>query len=164
MKIIVDTREQNPFTFSRFEVETERAALPAGDYSIPGFEDRVAIERKELNDLIACLMNGNRDRFERELAKLRFYDLAAVMVEASLENVSRGHYRSGMKAHSALQSIFAFQVRYRVPFVWAGNRAGAEYTTYWMLEKYLAEIEKRFTLMAQRGGKGSNENEIQSTG
>jgi ERCC4-type nuclease len=144
MRILIDTREQNPLTFERFQVETERATLPAGDYSIAGFQDRVAIERKELNDLIACLMNGNRDRFERELAKLRFYDLAAVVVEASLEDVSNGRYHSEMKPHAALQSIFAFTVRYRVPFVWAGNRAGAEYATYSLLEKYLAEIEKRY--------------------
>jgi DNA excision repair protein ERCC-4 len=110
---------------------------------LPGFEQSVGIERKELNDLISCLMNSNRDRFERELAKLRFYDLATVVVEASLEDVSKGRYRSEMKPHAALQSIFAFQVRYRVPFIWAGNRAGAEYTVFSLLEKFLAEIEKR---------------------
>ena len=144
IKIIVDTREQAPFTFQLFQVETERAALPAGDYSLPGFENHVAVERKALNDLIACLMNGNRDRFERELAKLRFYELAAVVVEASLEDVSKGRYRSEMKAQAALQSIFAFQVRYRVPFVWAGSRAAAEYVTYGLLEKFAAEIRKRY--------------------
>lgn len=144
MKLLVDTREQRPFAFTRFQVETERVTLPAADYSLPGFEDRVAIERKELNDLVACLMNGNRDRFERELAKLRFYDLAAVVVEASLDDVSKGRYRSGMKPHAALQSIFAFQVRYHVSFLFCGNRAGAEYVTYSLLEKYLAEVVKRF--------------------
>lgn len=144
MKIVTDTREQAPFSFSHFQgVETERATLPAGDYSLPGFEDRVAIERKELNDLIGCLMTG-RDRFERELSKLRFFDLSAVVVEASLDNVKNGQYRSEMKPHAALQSIIAFQVRYRVPFVWAGSRAGAEYVTFSLLEKYLAEIEKRY--------------------
>jgi len=49
-----------------------------------------------------------------------------------------------MKAHAALQSIIAFQVRYRVPFVWAGNRQGAEYVTYSLLSKYLREIGERF--------------------
>lgn len=154
MKIIIDSREQRPFNFSRFQVETERATLPAADYSLPGFEDRVAIERKELNDLVACLMNGNRDRFERELAKLRFYDLAAVVVEASLDDVSKGRYRSEMKAHAALQSIFAFTVRYRVPFIWAGNRPGAEYTTFSLLEKYLTEISKRFEAAQKAAQKG----------
>jgi ERCC4-type nuclease len=145
MKILVDSREQLPFSFERFPgVQNERTALPAGDYSLPGFEDKASIERKELNDLISCLMNGNRDRFERELAKLRFYDLAAVVVEASLEDVSKGRYRSEMKPHAALQSIFAFSVRYRTAFIWAGNRAGAEYATFSLLSKYLEEIEKRF--------------------
>ena len=99
MRILIDSREQLPFTFERYQAETEQATLPVADYSLPSFEDRVAIERKELNDIIACLMNGNRERFERELAKLRFYDLAAVVVEASLEDVSEGRFRSEMKPH-----------------------------------------------------------------
>lgn len=145
MRIIIDTREQAPFAFARFqEVAIERAALPTGDYSLPGFEERAAIERKSLEDLIGCLKGNNRDRFERELSRARHYELFAVVVEASLEDVSKGRYRSEMKAHAALQSIFAFQVRYGVPFIWAGNRADAEYVTFSLLEKYLAEIEKRF--------------------
>ena len=156
MVILCDPREQKVYSFDRFGVRTERVTLPAGDYSIPGFEDRVAIERKELNDLISCLMGSNRDRFERELAKLRFYDLSAVVVEATLDDVAKGRYKSEMKAHAALQSIFAFQTRYRVPFVWAGNRAGAEYATYSLLEKYLAEISKRFEIVQKtlKNGEG----------
>jgi len=144
MRILIDTREQQPFSFTRCEVATDLAILPVGDYSLPGFEDRVAIERKSLEDLISCLMGSNRDRFERELYRGRHYDLFAVVVEATLSDVLQGHYRSGMKAHAALQSIIAFQVRYRVPFVWAGNRQGAEYVTYSLLSKYLREIGERF--------------------
>jgi DNA excision repair protein ERCC-4 len=144
MRILIDTREQQPFSFTRYEVATDPATLPVGDYSLPGFEDRVAVERKALEDLISCLMGSNRDRFERELYRGRHYDLFAVVVEATLSDVFRGHYRSGMKAHAALQSIIAFQVRYRVPFVWAGNRNGAEYITYSLLSKYLREIGERF--------------------
>jgi DNA excision repair protein ERCC-4 len=144
MRILVDNREQNPFTFTGYEVDPEPAALPVGDYSLPGFQDRVSIERKELNDLIACLMNGNRDRFERELARGRHYDLFMVVVEASLADVSQGRYRSEMKAQAALQSLLTFQVRYRVSFVWAGNRAGAEYITHGLLAKYLREIGERY--------------------
>ncbi len=144
MKILIDTREQQPYNFSRFEVETDRATLSTGDYSLPGFEDKAAIERKALDDLVSCLMGSNRDRFERELAKLRVYDLAAVVIEATLDDVSKGRYRSQMKAHAAIQSIVSFQVRYRIPFVWCGNRAGGEYITYSLLNKYLYEITKRF--------------------
>lgn len=144
MRILIDTREQAPFTFQGYEVDPETGTLSAGDYSLPGFEDRAAIERKELNDLISCLMNNNRERFERELARARHYELFAVVVEASLADVSQGHYRSDMKPQAALQSIITFQVRYRVPFVWAGNRKGAEYITYGLLSKYLREIGERY--------------------
>lgn len=142
MRVIVDSREQLPYCFDKYQVEIVTSALPAGDYSLIGFESQIAVERKTLDDLIACLMNSNRARFERELTKLRNYDLAAVVVEASLLDVSRGNYRSRMNSHSALQSIVAFQVRYRVPFVWAGNRAGGEYMTFSLLSKYLREIEQ----------------------
>lgn len=143
MRILVDNREKMPLTFTGYEADPEPATLPVGDYSLPGFADRVAIERKELNDLVSCLMNGNRDRFEREFSRGRHYDLFAVVVEASLADVSQGRYRSEIRPQAALQSIITFQVRYRVPFVWAGNREGAEYMTYSFLAKYLREIRER---------------------
>jgi DNA excision repair protein ERCC-4 len=144
MRILVDTREQAPFTFQGYEVAPEPATLPVGDYSLPGFTDRVTIERKELNDLVSCLMNSNRDRFERELARGRHYDLFAMVVEANLADVSQGRYRSDMKPQAALQSIITFQVRYRLSIVWAGNRKGAEYVTHSLLSKYLREIGERY--------------------
>ncbi|MGO9175653.1 MAG: ERCC4 domain-containing protein [Desulfobaccales bacterium] len=144
MKIIVDSREQAPFTFHGYQADPETAALPVGDYSLPGFQDRVAVERKSLDDLVGCLMGSNRERFEKELAKGRHYDLFAVVVEAALADVSQGRYRSDMKPQAALQSIITFMVRYRVPFVWAGSRKAAEYFTFWTLAKYLRELAERF--------------------
>lgn len=146
MRILIDTREQQPFSFTRYEVATEPATLPVGDYSLPGFEDRGAVERKSLNDLVGCLMgkDRDRDRFERELARGRHYDLFAMVVEANLADVSQGRYRSDMKPQAALQSIIAFQVRYRLSIVWAGSREGAEYMTYSLLAKYLREIGERY--------------------
>ena len=146
MKIVIDTREQLAYSSARYQVDTISASLPCGDYSLPGFEDRAAVERKSLDDLIACLMGNNRDRFERELLKAKHYDLFAVVVEATMLDVSRGRYTSKMNSHAALQSILAFHVRYRIPFVWAGNRTGGEYVVHGLLSKYLAEIAKRFEM------------------
>jgi DNA excision repair protein ERCC-4 len=156
MRIKIDTREQQPFTFTRYDVDPETATLPVGDYSLPGFEDRAAIERKSLNDLIGCLMGKDRERFERELARGRHYELFVVVVEASLADVSQGRYRSDMKPQAALQSIITFQVRYRTPFMWAGNRAGAEYMTYSLLAKFLREIGERDKLEV----KGQNNGDL----
>jgi DNA excision repair protein ERCC-4 len=145
VRILIDTREQLPFSFEAYPgATTESAALPCGDYSLPGFEDRVAVERKSIDDLIGCLMNDNRARFERELARARHYELFAVVVEATLGDMAAGRYRSEMRPKSALQSVLTFFVRYGVPFIWAGNRAGAEYVTHSLLSKYLRELEERF--------------------
>ena len=141
--IIADTREQQPYDFSPWEVNVVRAGLPAGDYSLPGFESQVAIERKALDDLIGCLCK-ERARFEKELAKLRAYETAAVIVEASLYDIARGRYLSRMKPEAALQSMTAFHVRYGIPFLFAGDRAGGQYMTYSLLSKYLYEISKRY--------------------
>jgi ERCC4-type nuclease len=49
--LLVDTREQNPFNFSRFQgwfAGIEKKALQLGDYSIAGLEDICAVERKDL--------------------------------------------------------------------------------------------------------------------
>ena len=150
--ILIDTREQTPYRFDppRYNVSTASAALPAGDYSLPGFEARVAVERKTLEDLVACLKGKNRERFERELARGRPYDLFVVVVEASMADVAQGRYRSDMKPHAVLQSLFAFQVRYGVAFLWAGDRAGGEYATHSLLAKYLYEIDQRVRT-ARRG-------------
>jgi ERCC4-type nuclease len=155
LKILTDSREQTPYLFRGFDVEIEVVGLPVGDYSLPGFEDRVAVERKTLDDLIGCLMGDNRDRFERELAKARHFDLFAVVVEASLADVSNGRYRSEMKAQAALQSILTFQVRYGVSFVWAGSRAGAEYICHGLLSKYLREISERFKVATKSQGEAA---------
>lgn len=146
-----------PFTFQGYDVTPETATLPVGDYSLPGFQDRVSIERKSLDDLIGCLMNGNRERFKKELGRGRSLDLFCVVVEATLADVSKGHYRSQMKPKAALESITAFMVRYRVPFLFCGNRAGAEYMTHSLLSKYLREIGERHKLATRTQEAGAQE-------
>ena len=147
LKLVVDSREQAPLDFMGYDCTVERGALPTGDYSVAGLIDRVAVERKSLDDLIGCLMGENRDRFERELARARGYDFFAVVVEAAWEHLARGLYRSRMKPHSAAQSVVAFQVRYGVPFIFAGTRKAAAYLTLSLLEKYVSEQQARLAAL-----------------
>ena len=135
LRIVVDSREQAPFTFSGLPVEVEVAALEAGDYSVRGFERKVAVERKELQDLVGCL-SGDRERFERELARLRGYDAAAVVVEASVVALRTGRYLGRLDAGAAWQSVLAFTMRYRVPFIFCADRADAEGVTFDLLRHY----------------------------
>jgi len=142
LNIICDTREQLPYDFSKFGAIVHRVGLVTGDYSIQGHEHRVAVERKNLNDLIGCLAVG-RDRFTRELERARSLECFAVVIEANMEDVARHRYRSALAPHAALQSILAFQVRFGCPFIWAGSRKGGEYCTYWTLSRWLREYERK---------------------
>ena len=53
--VLVDTREQTPFDFRRFEgwfAGIEKRALRLGDYSIAGMEELCVVERKDLSGLV----------------------------------------------------------------------------------------------------------------
>ena len=144
MKIIRDTREQAPFIFAGYDCEVQAGTLTTGDYSLAGLVDRCAVERKSLDDLLGCLTGEGRERFERELSRAAGLDCFAVVVEASMQDMAEGRYRSKMKPHAALQSVLAFQVRHRCPFIWAGTRAGAEYAAFHFMRHYLREAQERF--------------------
>ena len=143
MKIVTDSREQLPYSF---ETPSEVGALACGDYSVAGLENCVAVERKTLDDLIGCLTSG-RDRFERELHRGRALDYFALVIEGSLSDLSNGNYRSKMLPKSAIQSLLAFSVRYRLPIFFCENRAYAQRVTESLLLKYAREIEKRHKLL-----------------
>jgi ERCC4-type nuclease len=136
MQIIVDSREQRPYFFKKYDAEIISGTLETGDYSISGFEDRISIERKSIDDIINCLSH-DRNRFERELMRGSKMESFIVVMEASLDDIARGRYRSRMLPHAALQSIVAFQTRYKIPFVFAGYRSAGEYITYSFLEKFI---------------------------
>ena len=135
LRIVRDSREQAPFTFAGLPVEVEVGTLEAGDYSVRGFERRVAVERKALGDLVGCL-GADRERFQRELARLRGYDSAAVVVEAPVMALRTGRYLGRLDAGAAWQSVLAFSMRFRVPFIFCADRADAEAVTFDLLRHF----------------------------
>ena len=130
--IIIDTREQLPFTFDGFDVETVRRALPEGDYAIDGIDDCV-IERKSVTDLLGCMTNG-RTRFQAELERLRNYDFSAVIIESPEYLLFSGLTRMSPKSTKA--TLVAWQTRYPTQWIFCQDRTWAEKTTYLLLERF----------------------------
>jgi ERCC4-type nuclease len=119
--ILVDTREPDPHLWEQyFSVPIIRRTLPTGDFSLPGCEEWICIERKELNDLINCLCS-ERDRFTRELQRAARIKSFYVICEGSYEDLLRGNYRSDMNPKAAWESVLALQHRFDIPFLMAGN-------------------------------------------
>lgn len=129
--IAIDTREQRPYAFPGAEVRT----LPTGDYSLIGLEDRVAIERKSKADAYGSLGQG-RARFRREWERLAQLDYAAVVIEDTLPGFLQRPAHSKMSPASAVGTLLAWSVRYRVPVFFAGDRAHAQALTGKLLHMY----------------------------
>jgi ERCC4-type nuclease len=141
--IIQDTREQAPYTFACITPPplVEVATLASGDYSLRGFENQVAIERKSLADLFGTVGQG-RDRFERELERLSHFRFAAVVIEAGFETIrQRPPVRSRLKPKTVFRSMIAWMIRYGVHFERCPNRAAAEVWTYLLLERCWNDLQ-----------------------
>ena len=123
---IVDTREQQPLCLD--PLQSELGTLPTGDYSVRGLEQVVAVERKSLDDLLACV-GRERERFEREVQRLLAYPVRALVVESFWSNVEQGGWRSQVKPQAVVGSLLGWIAR-GLPVVMAGDHAKAgEFTS-----------------------------------
>jgi ERCC4-type nuclease len=132
-EIVVDTREQAPLVFSRLPSRT--GTLQSGDYSFAGAVDQFAIERKTIADLVGCCVGENRDRFFRELHRLRGIRFKRLLVVGTVGEIERGEYRSQVKPAAVLANLAAIEARFDLPVVFAPSPEEAarkiESWAYW---------------------------------
>jgi ERCC4-type nuclease len=119
--IIIDTREQEPYSFDPRLAAAARRALPAGDYSVEGLEGVVAVERKTLDDFVSTVIHA-RTRFREELRKLAGYRAACVVVEAGLADILQKRYQGGAHPNAVLGSALSIILDFGIPVFFCGNR------------------------------------------
>lgn len=149
--VLIDTREQSPWQFRSIPVDavdgdgvrlvhTEVRGLKSGDYSLDGFADLVAVERKSKSDLFGTVGQG-RDRFIRELERLNAMTFAAVVVEAEWSDLYADPPRhSALSPKTIFRSVLAWQQRYpRVHWHFWPTRAAAEVVAFRILERFWKE-------------------------
>ena len=78
LRIIIDTREQTPWAFPDYLVDSRRGTLKTGDYALEG-DSNFAIERKSLDDFLGTISSG-WERFCRELDRMDIAKFPAKMV------------------------------------------------------------------------------------
>ena len=148
--VLVDSREQLPFDFSRFPnwiAGEKRKALRVGDYTAEGMEDLLILERKSLTDLITTLMQ-NRLRFFDGCEKMAQYRWRAILVEASYEDIktvyddelcTRAHPNAVSGTLDALEAKFGIPVIYTSRHRPLAEEKAASWLskhfTYWHLEQ-----------------------------
>jgi ERCC4 domain len=134
LTILIDTRERYPYKFTHQQADTERSALPAGDYGIAHDGTIVAVvERKSLHDLVRRLIDG---QLTYALADMAALPRAAVVVEDRYSSLFKlEHTKPGF----VTEMLAALTVRYpAVPIHFAETRPLAEEWTYRFLGAALA--------------------------
>lgn len=115
--VVIDNREQTPLPFSRLATVT--GTLTTGDYSYMGGEEQFAVERKTIADLVACCTGDNRDRFFRELHRLRGFRFKRLLIVGDRAEIEAGNYHAKIKPQAILATLAALEARFDVPVVWA---------------------------------------------
>jgi ERCC4-type nuclease len=85
--VVYDDREKHPWQFLSKRWPMKKKRLKVGDYSVSGYEDKIAIEKKSgFNELFSNLTGKERARFERFLLRLSAYPLKCIVVEQPFTN------------------------------------------------------------------------------
>lgn len=145
LKIIVDTREQQPLEFLADKRDNEiilgRDKLDCGDYSLYGHDrpkddHSIIIERKKDCSELAINLGSKWEQFENELRLLTHYRHRAILVCApnNFEWLYDKKYTM-MKPEFIMKRMSEVHINYGVPIIFLNNRE--------MVETYMIRLFKR---------------------
>lgn len=149
LRIIQDTREQNPWAFP---CETVVRGLKCGDYSVDGFEDKIIIERKA--STAELFRNIIEDRFWREIDNIsELYPEKYLICEFPESYIHTYPVSSGIprklwrrlkiKPKFALSRITKRIIqKAEIPIIYCSCRAEAENKAYTLLKNFHAKNNK----------------------
>lgn len=153
--VLIDQREKLPYAFAGLRadksdtggrpglilVQSRVCHLETGDYTLGGYAERYAVERKSLEDLYGTL-GQHRDRFEHELCRLNLLPEGGdVVIEASVDDIAeRPPEFSRLLPKTVTRSIQAWRFRFRNVHWWTmPNRRYAEAWTFQLLRRVWKE-------------------------
>jgi len=127
LKIITDTREQEPLYFKKQIV----GKLDIGDYGIVDGFDYTFVDRKSEQDFKGTLSLANLDRFEKELIRTRSLNCYLfIVIEADLYSLEdqnkKSYHKSNMKYIFHNMRILQHKYKDCAQFVFTGSRTNSE--------------------------------------
>lgn len=98
MIILRDTREKQPWEFEWYEdrPEIQVCKVDVGDYTLKGYENIVAIERKRSTGEIAINFGKKRKQFMAEMERMRDIPFKYIICEFPKEHLDRFPHDSGI--------------------------------------------------------------------
>lgn len=148
--ILVDNREQKPYEFEGYPVDTESVTLRTADYTLARFCDydesydtytpRLGVERKSGPDLLQSITHS-RKRFKKEIKRAADWpEELKIVIETSRETIENDddfmQYRD-VHPNQVLGTIDAWDTHYNADFSFEGSRHQAEQCTFDTLMTWL---------------------------
>lgn len=166
--IIVDTREQQPWTFEHYA--TAHKKLDTGDYSIEGLQHLLAIERKKSINEIAN--NIIESRFKDVIARLAQYKYSFFLLEFDLEDVLVYPIGSNLPRRMwdkikispafIMKHVLEWQLLYNIKVLFCGSATNAEKTAEYILKK-VYHLEKDNIVKENKDESGKSDNNNSTT-
>jgi len=95
--VLQDTREQTPLFGTRLPKGLVLCStnLKDGDYSLQGFQDHIAFERKGISDLLSyCTVE--RDKTKAKMERFSMMDFVALIIESRESDLYRPYLHSSI--------------------------------------------------------------------
>lgn len=146
-KVIIDTREQQPWIFERTTAEHKK--LDTGDYSVEGYENILCIERKKSVSEIAN--NITESRFKDVIERMNKYKYAFLILEFNLNDIYRYPIGSNVPKHMwnkikissgfIIKNLLELQLKNNIKVLFCDNANNASKIALSLMKK-VYEIEE----------------------
>lgn len=150
-RIIVDTREQQPWSFEDYS--TSIAKLDTGDYSIEGLEDIICIERKKSVSEVAN--NITESRFKDVINRLKEIKYPFVLLEFDLYDVLRYPVGSNVPKRMwskirispafIMKNILDLELKHNIHVIFCGDEVNASKLAGMIFKRMYYHISKEST-------------------
>lgn len=150
-RIIVDTREQQPWSFEDYS--TSMAKLDTGDYSIEGLENIICIERKKSVSEVAN--NITESRFKDVINRLKEIKYPFVLLEFDLYDVLRYPVGSNVPKRMwnkirispafIMKNILDLELKHNIHVIFCGDEVNAGKLAGMIFKRMYYHISKEST-------------------
>lgn len=140
-KVIIDTREQQPWEFERVAYANRK--LDTGDYSVEGYENLLCVERKKSVGEIAT--NITEKRFKDVLERMKQYKYSFLILEFDLEDIYRFPIGSNIpkrlwntlriSSGFIIKNLLEIQLQYGVHVLFCGDASNASKMALTLMKK-----------------------------
>lgn len=133
MVVKIDTREQSPLWLPKppKDLVVVRSTLTNGDYSIGGFEDSFAVERK-MDDLYPYF-TSEREKTKEKLIRLNKFEFKGLVIEYEEAELYGPQLFTQVSPEVIRQSLVSVEIKYGVHVFYGRREALERKVLDWMI-------------------------------